>query len=74
MLVMDNASCHKSQRAQELIEPAGAHILFSPDVNKIEKFWARLKYLLRTPLTQFEDFWEAVDDAFRKLSYPLLRM
>ena len=72
VVVMDNASFHKSQRTQELIEKAGCRVLFlppySPDFNKIEKFWARLKNHLRQTISQFSDFWEAVDDAFRTLS------
>lgn len=72
VVVLDNASFHKSQRTQELIEQAGCRVLFlppySPDLNKIEKFWARLKHYLRKSLHQFPTLWDAVDDAFRKLS------
>jgi putative transposase len=41
---------------------------YSPDLNKIEKFWARLKYYLRLTLGQFEHLWDAVDNAVRALS------
>lgn len=72
VVVMDNASFHKSQRTQELIQQAGCQVLFlppySPDFNKIEKFWARLKHHLRKTLNQFSSLWDAVDDAFKKLS------
>ncbi len=72
VVVMDNASFHKSATIQELIEQAGCKLLFlppySPDLNKIEKFWARLKHYLRKTLHHFETLWEAVDNAFRKLS------
>ncbi|MBE9033503.1 transposase, partial [filamentous cyanobacterium LEGE 11480] len=48
VVVMDNASFHKSERMRQLIEQAGCVLLFlppySPDLNKIEKFWARLKH------------------------------
>ena len=41
---MDNASFHKSQKTQELIESVGCRVVFlppySPDYNPIEKFWA----------------------------------
>ncbi|MDG2992098.1 IS630 family transposase, partial [Candidatus Synechococcus calcipolaris G9] len=47
LVVLDNASFHQSQRTQELIEQGASSLLFlppySPDLNKIEKFWARLK-------------------------------
>lgn len=72
VVVMDNASFHKSQHTQDLIEQAGCTVLFlppySPDFNKIEKFWARLKQHLRKTLSAFDTLWDAVDDAFRKLS------
>jgi len=72
VVVMDNASFHKSQRTQDLIEQAGCTLLFlppySPDLNKIEKFWARLKTYLRKTLDTFDGLWDAVDHAFRQLS------
>jgi transposase len=72
VVVMDNASFHKSATTRELIEQAGCQLLFlpsySPDLNKTEKFWARLKHYLRKTINQFEDFWDAVDHAFKALS------
>lgn len=72
VVVMDNASFHQSERLRELIEEAGCELLFlppySPDFNKIEKFWARLKQYLSQNLAQFDCLQDAVDDAFRKLS------
>lgn len=69
---MDNASLHQSQHTQELIEQTGCQVLFrlpySTDVNKIEKFWARLKHHLRTVLKGVANLWDAVDDVFIKLS------
>lgn len=71
-VVIDNASFHKSLTLRELIEQAGCTVLFlppySPDLNKIEKFWARLKHYLRKTMQQFECFWDAVDNPFRSLS------
>ncbi len=72
VVVMDNASFHKSAKIRKSIEKAGCQLLFlpsySPDLNKIEKFWARLKHYLRQTINQFENFWDAVDNAFRSLS------
>ncbi len=72
VVVMDNASFYKSSKTQQLIEQAGCQLLFlppySPDLNKIEKYWARLKQFLRKTLSQFDDLWNAVDNAFRQLS------
>lgn len=72
VVLMDNASFHKATAIREAIEQAGCTLLFlppySPDLNKIEKFWARLKHHLRKTLHQFTDFWDAVDNAFKALS------
>ena len=72
VVVMDNASFHKSSRIQTLIEQAKCRLWFlppySPDFNKIEKFWANLKHYLGKTIKNFESLWDAVDDAFRQLS------
>ena len=72
VVVMDNASFHKSARIQQLIQQAGCELLFlppySPDLNKIEKFWDRLKHYLGKTLQAFDCLWDAVDHAFRALS------
>jgi transposase len=52
LVVMDNLSSHKGQRVREMIESAGATLLFlppySPDLNPIELAFAKLKQLLRS--------------------------
>lgn len=72
VVVMDSVSFYKSQHTQTLIEQAGCQVLFlppySPDFNKIEKFWVRLKQHLRKILKQFANLWDAVNDVFRELS------
>jgi transposase len=51
VVVLDNLSCHKRQRARQLVEAAGATLPFlppySPDLNPIERAFAKLKALLR---------------------------
>lgn len=51
IVIMDNLSSHKRAAVRELIEAAGARLLFlppySPDFNPIEKAFARLKAMLR---------------------------
>jgi len=72
VVVIDNASFHKSAAIRESIEQAGCTLLFlppySPDLNKIEKFWPKLKHYLRKTLNQFDNFWDAVDHAFKSVS------
>ncbi len=72
VVVLDNPRFHKSDRIRELIEQAGCQGLFlppySPDLNKIEKFWARIKPYMRKTLHQFDNLWDALDHAFRALS------
>lgn len=52
VVVMDNLSSHKPQRVRELIESAGATLLYlppySPDKNPIEPIWSKVKRLLRS--------------------------
>jgi transposase len=52
VVVMDNLSSHKVQGVREQIEQVGATVLYlppySPDLNPIEKAWAKLKQLLRS--------------------------
>ena len=51
-VVMDNLSSHKGPRVRELLEGAGASVLYlppySPDLNPIEPAFAKLKQLLRS--------------------------
>jgi transposase len=51
VVVMDNLSVHKSERVSEMIEGAGAEILYlppySPDFNPIEEAFSKIKNLLR---------------------------
>ena len=51
VVIMDNLSAHKVTGVRELIHAAGADLLYlppySPDLNPIEKAWAKLKQLLR---------------------------
>jgi len=52
VVLMDNLSAHYSERAREYIEARGARVEFlppySPDLNPIEKCWAKIKEALRT--------------------------
>jgi transposase len=51
VLIVDNAGCHYSKRARELIEGVGARLVFlpaySPDFSPIELAWRKVKAGLR---------------------------
>ncbi len=59
VVVMDNLSSHKVKGVRELIANAGAEVLYlppySPDLNPIEKAWAKLKQLLRSAKARNKD-------------------
>lgn len=52
VVVMDNLSSHKGPRVRQLVEAAGATVLYlppySPDLNPIEMAFAKLKQLMRS--------------------------
>lgn len=52
VVVMDNLSSHKRDRTRQLIEQAGATLLYlppySPDLNPIEMIFSKIKQLLRS--------------------------
>lgn len=67
IVVMDNLSSHKGPRVREMIEAAGASLLYlppySPDFNPIENAFARLKALLRKAAERTIDgLWNAIGD------------
>jgi transposase len=71
-VVMDNLRVHKVKGVEEAIRAVGASVLhlpsYSPDLNPIEPFFAKLKALLRkTAARTKEALWDAIGqhlDAF----------
>jgi len=59
VVVMDNLSAHKVKGIQEIIEAAGAKVVYlspySPDFNPIENCWSKLKQYLRAVSAQTRD-------------------
>jgi transposase len=59
IVILDNLSSHKVRGVREAIAAAGARLLYlppySPDLNPIEKFFAKLKALLRKAATRRVD-------------------
>lgn len=68
VVVMDNLASHTVPPIRQLIEKAGAQLLYlppySPDLNPIEKAWSKLKQLLRTAKARSREALEsAITDA-----------
>jgi transposase len=59
IVVMDNLSAHKATLVRRAIRAAGAKLFFlpkySPDLNPIEKFFAKLKHRLRKAAARTAD-------------------
>jgi transposase len=73
VVVMDNLSSHKVNGVRKLIQAAGAELLYlppySPDLNPIEKAWAKLKQLLRAAKARTKQSLElAIADALKLIS------
>lgn len=70
VIIIDNATFHQGAMIQELVEAAGCEIWYlpsySPDLNKIENWWAVLKTLMRQKLKEYETVRDSVDAAFRE--------
>lgn len=73
ILVLDNLSAHKGGPAQATLESHGVHVLFlppySPDLNPIEKCWAKVKQALRAAKARtWDDLVDALAKALRSVS------
>lgn len=73
VVIMDNLSSHKRQRIRELIENAGARLVFlpaySPDLNPIELIFAKVKQLLRSLACRTRDaLWTAMQSVLDRVT------
>jgi transposase len=73
VVIMDNLSSHKRQRIRELIEDAGARLVFlpaySPDLNPIELVFAKIKQLLRSISCRTRDaLWRAMQSVLDQVT------
>jgi transposase len=67
VVVLDNVGAHKPQRMRQLVEAAGARLLFlppySPDLNPIGLCWSKLKAALKDFGARTRD---ALDQAIKR--------
>lgn len=73
VVILDNLQPHKSREVKDLIERAGATLLFlppySPDFNPIENMWSKVKSILRSVAARtFDDLQEAIDLALSRIT------
>ena len=74
VVVMDNLSSHKRARTRELIEAAGAELLFlppySPDLNPIEMIFSKVKQMLRTLACRTRQaLWSAMQSVLDRVTH-----
>lgn len=65
IVILDNLSSHKSQRAKRALRKRGAWFLFlppySPDLNPIEMAFSKLKaHLRKAKARSYDDLWKAI--------------
>lgn len=73
VVLIDNLNVHKSAIARQAIEARGARLQFlppySPDLNPIEKCWAKVKTVLRRLKARtLEELIDALDRAFQSIT------
>lgn len=72
IVIWDNASFHQSPEFKTLIELAGCTLLYlptySPDLNPIEKWWAKLKACIRRLRAKGMSLKQTLVLAFQKMS------
>lgn len=69
VVIMDNASIHKSGLVKKMIEKAGCTLMYlppySPDFNPIENYWAVMKSHIKKIRDKFEYIADAIDETLK---------
>jgi len=73
IVILDNLSTHKVAGVKQAIAAAGAALIYlppySPDLNPIEKLFAKLKALLRKAAKRsVDDLWNEIGELLNTLS------
>ena len=77
-VVMDNCSVHLGETVRQLIEAAGAQLIYlppySPDFSPIENCWSKLKNSLRRiGARTYPELAKAIEEAFSEVSLDDIR-
>lgn len=72
-VVLDNAKIHLGEMVRELIEQAGAKLIYlspySPEFSPIENFWSKVKAILRKAKARtYKDLIDSITDAMLKVT------
>lgn len=71
VVIIDNASFHKSKKVIALIEAVGCRVIFlppySPDFNPIEHLWTAVKNAIKKAAQGITDFYEAAVKALGEM-------
>ena len=78
-VMMDNCSIHKGKEIRELIEEAGAKLIFlppySPDFSPLENCFSKIKSILRSiGARTYPELVEAIEQAFSQVSLEDLKI
>jgi transposase len=73
IVVLDNLPAHRARAVRRAVRKAGAGLWYlppySPDLNPIEKVWAKVKALLRKAAARTtQALWDAIADALRAVT------
>jgi transposase len=64
VVILDNASFHRSKKTKELIESVGCMVIFlppySPDLNPIEKLWANMKRWIKQNIGLSQELYNTI--------------
>ena len=69
-VILDNATVHPGGRRAEWIEAAGGRVVYlppsSPDLNRIEKYWAWLNARIRKRLPHAQGLRAAIEEVLQQ--------